>query len=76
LPTDSLEVTTPNPLARAPATLMRWRKPRARPDSGESLGLILDTNFVIAAALANGFGVVTSNDGEFRRVPGLEVETY
>jgi len=32
--------------------------------------------WIAATALAHGFGLVTSNQGEFSRVPGLEVETF
>ncbi len=32
--------------------------------------------WIAATALAHGFGVVTNNADEFRRVPGLVVETF
>ena len=32
--------------------------------------------WIAATALAHGFGVVTTNADEFRRVPGLAVETF
>jgi tRNA(fMet)-specific endonuclease VapC len=32
--------------------------------------------WIAATALANGFGVVTNNQSEFSRVPGLTVETF
>ena len=32
--------------------------------------------WIAATALAHGFGVVTNNADEFRRVPGLAVETF
>ncbi len=41
-------------------------------------GRLIGTNdlWIAATALAHGFGVVTSNDAEFRRVPGWLVETF
>ena len=32
--------------------------------------------WIAATALAHGFGIVTNNADEFRRVPGLTVETF
>lgn len=32
--------------------------------------------WIAATALVHGFGVVTANEAEFRRVPGLIVETF
>ena len=41
-------------------------------------GRLIGTNdlWIAATALAHGFGLVTNNDSEFRRVPGLVVETF
>jgi tRNA(fMet)-specific endonuclease VapC len=41
-------------------------------------GRLIGTNdlWIASTALAHGFGVVTNNDAEFRRVPGLVVETF
>lgn len=41
-------------------------------------GQLIGTNdmWIAATALANGFAVVTKNDDEFRRVPGLRVESF
>jgi tRNA(fMet)-specific endonuclease VapC len=32
--------------------------------------------WIAATAIAHGFGLVTSNQSELSRVPGLQVETY
>lgn len=41
-------------------------------------GQLIGSNdmWIAATALANGFGIVTSNRAEFARVPGLVVETF
>lgn len=43
-----------------------------------SKGQLIGTNdmWIAATGLANGFGVVTKNYDEFRRVPGLKVESF
>ena len=41
-------------------------------------GQLIGTNdmWIAATALAHGYGVVTDNEAEFRRVPGLVVEAF
>jgi predicted nucleic acid-binding protein len=41
-------------------------------------GQLIGTNdlWIAATAVAHGFGVVTDNEAEFRRVPGLVVEGF
>jgi predicted nucleic acid-binding protein len=41
-------------------------------------GQLIGSNdlWIAASALAYGYGVVTNNQAEFQRVPGLTVETY
>jgi len=43
-----------------------------------SAGKLIGGNdlWIAATALVHGFGVVTANEAEFRRVPGLIVETF